>query len=199
MSRIKNKYGEGTMEDFSMRKASFRRLIALFLTLALLLPVVSTMALAIGEDVNADATAPKVDASVAIKEALDDAHKVFESVYTDEVDEYGKTAYGYCGFEVKVTTYVKNKATDALPNDSTMIAYVINTRIGKCGNTVARGRDIPISLLHTYQQKTAVLSVSVVIVYVVCVASDTVISARQFVHGNDNDVKVKLSADIRHL
>lgn len=141
------------MEDLSMRKASFRRLIALFLTLALLLPVVSTMALAIGEDANADATAPKVDASVAIKEALDGAHKVFESVYTDEVDEYGKTAYGYCGFEVKVTTYVKNKALDAVPSDGTMIAYVINT------NTERVGTDSDVKIIESLLERNYVVAV----------------------------------------
>lgn len=136
-----------------MRKHTASKLIALLLILALLVPTVGTTVLATVEGLEETQNAPKTDASVAIAKALDEQHKVFESVYVDEVDETGKTAYGYCGFEVKLTTYVKDKNLDAVPVDGILIAYVINT------NTERVGTDSDVKIIESLLEREYVVTV----------------------------------------
>ena len=136
-----------------MRRFDFVKIMAMLLALAMLLPLVSTTVLAVADGIGDGAAAPREDASVAIKEALDENHKVFESVYVDAVDENGKTAYGYCGFEVKVTTYVKDKNLDAVPTDGILITYVINT------NTERIGTDSDVKIIESLLERGYVVAV----------------------------------------
>ena len=61
-----------------MKKSNLIQLTSLLLTLALLLPILGTTALAVGEGAKTTELTPKEDASIAIREALDENHKIFE-------------------------------------------------------------------------------------------------------------------------
>ena len=66
-----------------MKKSNLIQLTSLLLTLALLLPILGTTALAVGDGTKTAEHTPKTDASIAIREALDENHKIFESTYRD--------------------------------------------------------------------------------------------------------------------
>lgn len=119
------------------------KLLCLLLSLALLLPVLATTVLAASAGENGETEREVTDASIEIAAALDESHKVFEATYTDEVNEQGLTEWGYCGFEVKLTTYVKDKDLDAVPNQGILIVYVINT------NTERVGTDSDVSIIES--------------------------------------------------
>ena len=136
-----------------MKKSNLIQLTSLLLALALLLPILGTTALAVGDGTKTAESTPKTDASIAIREALDENHKIFESTYRDATDENGKTSYGYCGFEVKITTYVKNQKTADLPTDGILITYVINT------NTERVGTDSDVKIIESLLDRGYVVAV----------------------------------------
>ncbi len=129
------------------------KLICLFLSLTLLLPLFATTVLAVASGTGEETAEEKTDASLEIKTAFDEGHKIFEATYTDEVGENGLTKWGYCGFEVKVTTYVKNKDTSAVPDNGILITYVINT------NTERVGTDSDVDIITSLLERGYVVAV----------------------------------------